>query len=168
MKRTEQGSWCHCSCVWWIPEVHFKDPIAIRPVMGVPGVHKNRFRLKCMFCDTKNGTCFDTNFFAAINSLSLSLARARAVSPFYLSNRTHACCVIRCMHPMLAQELSECFPRHLRFCNKGGAISIQIWLFLFVTPFLTLLLIFSAAPFFYTPYFHHVFVVPGWCNVFDV
>jgi hypothetical protein len=55
MKRTEEGNWCHCSCVWWIPEVHFKDPIAMRPVMGVPAVPKERFRLKCIFCDTKNG-----------------------------------------------------------------------------------------------------------------
>jgi NuA3 HAT complex component NTO1 len=55
MKRTEQGDWCHVSCVWWIPEVHFKDTILMRPVMGVPGVSKKRFQLKCMFCDTKNG-----------------------------------------------------------------------------------------------------------------
>ncbi len=55
MKRTEEGHWCHCSCVWWIPEVHFKDPVAMRPVMGVPNVPKTRFRLKCIFCDTKNG-----------------------------------------------------------------------------------------------------------------
>lgn len=60
MKRTEQGYWCHCSCVWWIPEVHFKDPIAMRPVMGVPAVDRKRFSLKCMFCDTKNGKVPDS------------------------------------------------------------------------------------------------------------
>ena len=55
MKRTEQGYWCHCPCAWWIPAVHFKDPIAMRPVMGVPNVIKARYMMKCVFCDTKNG-----------------------------------------------------------------------------------------------------------------
>lgn len=60
MKRTEQGKWCHCSCVWWIPEVHFKDTIAMRPVMGVPNVPRSRFSLKCIFCETNNGACHST------------------------------------------------------------------------------------------------------------
>ena len=58
MKRTEQGNWCHCSCVWWIPGLHFQDPIEMRLVMGVPNVDKARYKLKCIFCDTKNGTLF--------------------------------------------------------------------------------------------------------------
>ena len=60
MKRTEQGRWCHCSCAWWIPEVHFKDTIAMRPVMGVPDVPKRRFSLKCIFCETNNGARHST------------------------------------------------------------------------------------------------------------
>jgi hypothetical protein len=56
MKLTEEGQWCHCSCAIWIREVFFKDPIAMRPIMGIPSVPKSRFNLKCIYCDTNNGT----------------------------------------------------------------------------------------------------------------
>jgi hypothetical protein len=146
MKRTEQGSWCHCSCVWWIPEVHFKDPIAMRPVMGVPNVIKARYSMKCIFCDTKNGTRLLTG--------PLSPRSNYACSP----------CIGRCLHSVCSQELQIIIPCHLCICHQRGTFDSDVMLFFSIASVLVCILhIFS----------HFIrlnicSLVSGWCDISDV
>ena len=118
----------------------------MRPVMGVPNVIKARYSMKCIFCDTKNGTRLLTG--------PLSPRSNYACSP----------CIGRCLHSVCSQELQIIIPCHLCICHQRGTFDSDVMLFFSIASVLVCILhIFS----------HFIrlnicSLVSGWCDISDV
>jgi hypothetical protein len=55
---TEDGRKAHRTCALYIPETYIEAEGGIETIYGVTRVHKDRLELKCLFCRSKRGACF--------------------------------------------------------------------------------------------------------------
>ncbi|KAJ6624860.1 hypothetical protein B0H10DRAFT_2004445 [Mycena sp. CBHHK59/15] len=56
-KQTTQGEWIHLLCAIWVPETRVANDVFMEPISGVERISKQRWKLKCSICDTREGAC---------------------------------------------------------------------------------------------------------------
>ncbi|KAJ6581136.1 hypothetical protein B0H19DRAFT_1113888 [Mycena capillaripes] len=56
-KQTTQGEWIHLLCAIWVPETRVSNDVFMEPIIGVEKIVKQRWKLKCTICGTREGAC---------------------------------------------------------------------------------------------------------------
>ncbi|KAJ7156890.1 bromodomain and PHD finger-containing protein 3 [Mycena crocata] len=56
-KQTTQGEWIHLLCAIWVPETRVSNDVFMEPIIGVERISKQRWKLKCAICETREGAC---------------------------------------------------------------------------------------------------------------
>ncbi|KAJ7708691.1 hypothetical protein B0H17DRAFT_1030520 [Mycena rosella] len=56
-KQTIQGEWIHLLCAIWVPETRVSNDVFMEPIIGVERISKQRWKLKCTICETREGAC---------------------------------------------------------------------------------------------------------------
>ncbi|KAL5492640.1 hypothetical protein ACEPAI_4087 [Sanghuangporus weigelae] len=56
-KQTVSGDWAHLLCAIWVPETRVANDVFMEPITGVDRISKQRWKLKCSLCDTREGAC---------------------------------------------------------------------------------------------------------------
>ncbi|KAJ7281986.1 bromodomain and PHD finger-containing protein 3, partial [Mycena rebaudengoi] len=56
-KQTTQGDWIHLLCAIWVPETRVANDVFMEPITGVERISKQRWKLRCHICETREGAC---------------------------------------------------------------------------------------------------------------
>lgn len=76
---TEDGRKVHRTCALYIPETYIESEGENEVVYGVTRVHKDRLDLKCLFCRSKRGACFQCSQKKCARAYHASCAAAAGV-----------------------------------------------------------------------------------------
>ncbi|PHH73631.1 hypothetical protein CDD82_5342 [Ophiocordyceps australis] len=79
MMATDDGRKAHRLCALYIPETYIDTVDGKEVVCNVPAVHKDRLDLKCLFCRSKRGACFQCSHKKCARAYHATCAAAAGV-----------------------------------------------------------------------------------------
>ncbi|KAJ7636157.1 PHD-zinc-finger like domain-containing protein [Mycena polygramma] len=74
-KQTTQGEWIHLLCAIWVPETRVSNDVFMEPIIGVDKVSKQRWKLKCLICGTREGACIQCGKSSCFLAFHVTCAR---------------------------------------------------------------------------------------------
>ena len=79
MLPTDDGRKVHRVCALYLPETYIDDVDGKEVVSNISGVHKDRTELKCLFCRSKKGACFQCSHHKCTRAYHATCAAAAGV-----------------------------------------------------------------------------------------
>ncbi|PHH59287.1 hypothetical protein CDD81_3411 [Ophiocordyceps australis] len=79
MMATDDGRKAHRLCALYIPETYIDTIDGKEVVCNVPAIHKDRLDLKCLFCRSKRGACFQCSHKKCARAYHATCAAAAGV-----------------------------------------------------------------------------------------